>query len=302
MDSARFAPDGQTIVYSAAFGGDPVEIYTTRPDSPQSRELGLKGSSLLGVSSTDELAVSLEHRFFTANASDGTLARLPLSGGAPRELAENIICADWSPDGTAMAAVRTTDGPTRLEYPLGKMLYETNGWISDARVSPDGDKVAFIDHPIIFDSRGSIMVVDRAGQRRTLATGFGDVLGLSWHPSGQEIWFTGSREHLSSNLLAVNLSGKQRLVWAGAGEVILQGKPSRSYLQDADGGPLTPVTPERMNGRLSPNGKSVLVRRIRLSNAISPGWRTAAEDKIPVFRWCPFLGPRCTLCLRRTSR
>jgi Tol biopolymer transport system component len=404
VDSARFGPDGQTIVYSAAFGGDPVEIYTTRPDSPQSRELGLKGSSLLGVSSTDELAVSLDHRFFTGNASDGTLARLPLSGGAPRELAENIMCADWSPDGAAMAAVRITDGRTRLEYPLGKMLYETNGWISRARVSPDGDKVAFIDHPILFDSRGSIIVVDRAGQRKTLATGFGDVLGLSWHPSGEEIWFTGSREHLSSNLLAVNLSGKQRLVWAGAGEVVLQdiardgrvlmvrqnrrrgiaglvpgqtaetdlswqdwslpmaispdgkwvffaeegdaggprysaymrntdgspairlgdgvphsvspdgkwvaaivpgepqqltllptragevrnvsrpgfnydsadwlpegkrllvsgnepGKPSRSYLQDADGGPLTPVTPERMNGSLSPDGKSVLVRR-----------------------------------------
>jgi len=212
----------QTIVYSAAFGGDPVEIYATRPDSPQSRELGLKGSSILGVSSTDELAVSLEHRFFTANASDGTLARLPLSGGAPRELAENIICADWSPDGAEMAGVRLTDGPTRLEYPLGKMLYETNGWISDTQVSPDGDKVAFIDHPITFDSRGRIMVVDRAGQRKTLAKGFGDVLGLSWHPSGEEIWFTGSREHLSSNLLAVNLSGKQRLVWAGAGEVILQ--------------------------------------------------------------------------------
>ena len=128
--------------------------------------------------------------------------------------------ADWSPDGAEMAGVRLTDGPTRLEYPLGKMLYETNGWISDTRVSPDGDKVAFIDHPIIFDSRGRIMVVDRAGQRKTLATGFGDVLGLSWHPSGEEIWFTGSREHLSSNLLAVNLSGKQRLVWAG--EVILQ--------------------------------------------------------------------------------
>jgi eukaryotic-like serine/threonine-protein kinase len=220
--SARFAPDGQTIVYSAAFGEDPVELYTTRPDSPQSRELGLKGSSILAISRSTELAVTLEHTFFTANASAGTLARLPLSGGAPREVAENVLSADWSPDGSALAAVRFDGGQTRLEYPLGKAIYTTQGWISDARVSPDGERVAFIDHPILFDSRGSIMVVDRAGNRKALTDTFSDVLGLAWHPSGKEIWFTGSYIHLSSNLFAVNLSGKQRLVWGGAGEVIVQ--------------------------------------------------------------------------------
>ncbi len=220
--SARFAPDGQTIVYSAAFGEDPVQLYTTRPDSPQSRELGLKGSSILAISRATELAVTLDHIFFTANTSAGTLARLPLSGGAPREVAENVISADWSPDGNALAAVRLTDGRTNLEYPLGKAIYKTEGWISDARVSPDGERVAFIDHPILFDSRGSIMVVDRSGNRKSLTNTFSDVLGLAWHPSGKEIWFTGSYVHLSSNLFAVSLSGKQRLVWAGAGEVIVQ--------------------------------------------------------------------------------
>jgi dipeptidyl aminopeptidase/acylaminoacyl peptidase len=220
--SARFAPDGQTIVYSAAFGEDPVQLYTTRPDSPQSRELGLKGSSILAISRGTELAVTLEHNFFTANASAGTLARLPLSGGAPREVVEGVLSADWSPDGSALAAVRFAGGRTRLEYPLGKAIYTTDGWISDARVSPDGERVAFIDHPILFDSRGSVMVVDRAGNRNPLTGTFSDVLGLAWHPSGKEIWFTGSYMHLSSNLFAVNLSGKQRLVWAGAGEVIVQ--------------------------------------------------------------------------------
>jgi eukaryotic-like serine/threonine-protein kinase len=220
--SARFAPDGQTIVYSAAFGEDPVQLYTTRPDSPQSRELGLKGSSILGISRSTELAVTLEHTFFTANASAGTLARLPLSGGAPREVAEGVLSADWSPDGTALAAVRFVEGKVRLEYPLGKPIYTTGGWISDARVSPDGERVAFIDHPILFDSRGSIMVADRAGNHKALTDTFSDALGLAWHPSGKEIWFTGSYIHLSSNLFAVSLSGKQRLVWAGAGEVIIQ--------------------------------------------------------------------------------
>ena len=220
--SARFAPDGQTIVYSAAFGDEPVQLYTTRQDSPQSRELGLKGSSILAISHGDELAITLNHDFFTANTSAGTLAQLPLTGGAPRELAEGVISADWSPDGNALAVVRFADGKVRLEYPLGKILYQTEGWISDARVAPDGERVAFIDHPILFDSRGSIKVVDRGGNRKTLTATFSDVLGLCWHPSGKEIWFTGSYVHLSSNLMAVTLSGRQRLVWAGAGEVIVQ--------------------------------------------------------------------------------
>jgi len=220
--AARLAPDGQTIVYSAAFGDDPVQLYTTRPDSPQSRELGLKGTSILAISHTDELAITLDHTFRSANVSWGTLARMPLSGGAPRELAEDVISADWSSDGSALAAVRLVGGQTRLEYPLGKAIYQTEGWISDARVSPNGEQVAFIDHPILWDSRGSIMVVDRAGNRKVLTGTFSDVLGLAWHPSGKEIWFTGSYIHLSSNLSAVTLSGRQRLVWAGAGEVIVQ--------------------------------------------------------------------------------
>ncbi len=220
--AARFAPDGQTIVYSAAFGDDPVQLYTTRPDSPQSRDLGLKGSSILAISHNDELAVTLDHNFFSANVSQGTLAQLPLSGGAPREVAEGVISADWSPDGSALAVVRLGDGKVRLEYPLGKVIYTTEGWISDARVSPDGERVAFIDHPILWDSRGSVMVVDRAGNHRALTATFSDVLGLVWQPSGKEVWFTGSYVHLSSNLMAVTLSGSQRLVWAGAGEVIVQ--------------------------------------------------------------------------------
>jgi len=102
------------------------------------------------------------------------------------------------------------------------VLYRSSGWISDVRISPDGGLVAFIDHPIVFDSRGSVQVADSGGKVRTLTGVFSDVLGLAWNPTGKEIWFTGSYVHLSSNLYAVSLSGRQRLVWAGAGEVVLQ--------------------------------------------------------------------------------
>lgn len=39
--SARFTPEGGTIVYSASWDGKPVELYSTRPDGPESRRLGI---------------------------------------------------------------------------------------------------------------------------------------------------------------------------------------------------------------------------------------------------------------------
>jgi serine/threonine protein kinase/Tol biopolymer transport system component len=222
VSAARFSPDGHTVIYSAAFGNDSLQLYTTRPDAPQSRELGLKNSSVLAVSKKDELAITLNHIQPVANAGGGTLARLPLTGGSPRELSEKVNSADWAPDGDSIAFAVLTGTTVNLEYPQGHDLYETQGWIDDVRVSPDGNSVAFIDHPIRWDSLGTVMMVDRQGKRRALTENFADVRGLAWAPSGKEIWFTASNVHLSSNLFAVDLSGHERLVWATAGGVVLQ--------------------------------------------------------------------------------
>jgi serine/threonine protein kinase len=222
ISSARFSPDGHTIVYSASFGEEPLQIYTTRPDAPQSRELELKNSSILAVSKQDELAITLAHAQPWANAGGGTLARLPLTGGSPREVKEAVGSADWSPDGQALAFAALNGDKAGLEYPQGTSLYQTQGWIGALRVSPDGKTVAFIDHPIRWDSLGRVMVVDREGKRRALTGDFSDIRGLAWAPSGKEVWFTASNVHLSSTLFAVDLSGNQRLVWASAGGIVLQ--------------------------------------------------------------------------------
>ncbi len=224
VGSARFASDGQTIVYSAGFGGDPLEIYTTRPGATQSREIGFKNSSVLGISRSDEMAITLDHNYFMANASGGTLARVPFTGGSPREVAEAVLCADWSPDGESLALVRINmDGHVRIEYPQGKLVYDVlPGWASDLRISPDGNVLAFVEHPERWDSFGHIAIVDRAGKKTILTGDYSSVLGLAWEPSGKEIWYTASKIHISSNLYAVSLSGKQRLVWAGAGSMTLK--------------------------------------------------------------------------------
>ncbi|HKD02516.1 MAG TPA: protein kinase [Terriglobales bacterium] len=213
---ARFSPDGQTVVYGAAFGGDPVEIYTTRVDERQSRDLGLKGSSILAVSAKGEMAIAQNQSFFFSNAGVGTLARVPLSGGAPRQLSDAVGAADWDPSGADLAAVRIVEGRVRLDFPLGTMLHETEGWFGEPRFSPDGSLIAYLNHPIRWDSFGSVGVMDRNGRSRTLTGGFPDIRGLAWNPSGKEIWFSESH-----NLWAVTLDGHQRLVWSSAGPLRL---------------------------------------------------------------------------------
>jgi len=210
--SARFAPDGQTIVFSAAFEGNPVEIFTTRPESPQSRSLGLAGAEVLALSASGEMAVLLGSHPIAGFMSSGTLARVPLTGGAPRSLLERVQWADWSPNGASLAVIREEQGRFRLEYPAGKVLCEADGWISHVRISPDGRYVAFLDHPLLGDDAGYVTVVDSTGHKRHLGEKWGSVQGLAWAPDGREIWSTGATVGFGRSLNAVDLSGHSRLV------------------------------------------------------------------------------------------
>ena len=160
--SARFAPDGQTIVYGAAFTSGPIQVYSTRIDSHESRILDLPQGGLFAIASTGEMAVAIGQRTLVSWERTGTLARAQLAGGAPREVLERVEEADWSPDGRQLAVVRDVNGVRRLEYPVEKVIYSTAGYISHIRVSPSGDRVAFLDHPVRGDNAGLVAVVDQS--------------------------------------------------------------------------------------------------------------------------------------------
>jgi len=207
----RFGPDGQTIYYSAAFDGAPVDIYSTRQGSPESSALNLPGTNLLGISPSGEMAVLLRSRS-GAFQIIGTLARMPLGGGAPREMLDQANWADWSKDGSAMAIARNLNGVTQLEYRIGKVLYKTSGWIGDVRISPKGDRIAFLEHPVPRDDGGTASVVDLNGAHKILSQNWISTDGLAWSPDGEEIWYTATPEGLGRALRAVDLAGHERML------------------------------------------------------------------------------------------
>ncbi len=225
ITAARFAPDGGTVVYSAIWDGGASEVYTTSPGNPESRPLGLEGAGLLGISPSGEMAVSLRlGPPINGFERVGTLANLPLATStAPRELIERVRWADWDPRGSDLAVVRLEDGRSRLDFPAGKTILETPSWISHPRVSPDGQRVAFLEHPQFGDDRGFVAVVDRSGDYRRIGGIWSTIWGLAWHPDGKEIWFTGGPEDALAvrRLYAVTLDGTPRLLAISPGELTL---------------------------------------------------------------------------------
>ncbi|MGC2447089.1 MAG: protein kinase [Candidatus Sulfotelmatobacter sp.] len=248
VGNARYTPDG-SIVYSASWDGGENQLYLARTDDTVSRELGLKNAELLSISKTGELAIRLNSVFLVGYARIGTLARVPLGGGTPREVLDNVQDADWSPNGSDLAVVRylPNNSHWRLEYPIGHVLIDGNNWLSHPKISPDGKWIAFGDHENpVGDDQGSIAVVDMQGHEKKLSSGWAAAQGVVWSPSGDEVWFTSSDSGSAQNLRGVTLSGKLRTIAT---------VPGGMWVEDIrNGAPLVVVKQRRLGLRGVPPG------------------------------------------------
>jgi serine/threonine protein kinase len=272
--SGRFAPDAQTVVYAAAWDGGRIKTWLSRTDRPGSTALDFPPGSLLSMSRSGELALSIGHSF-SGWMGEGTLARAPILGGAPREIAEHVREADWTPDGSALAIVRPVGSAERLEFPIGKTLIETTGYISHIRFSPDGKHIAFADHPLWADDNGDIAMVDLDGRKTTLGTGFQGLRGVAWSPDGREIWFTAANNHSAGVALrAVTLDGQARVVlsmpmdWrildvAKDGRLLIATETASRRIELFHEGDARPkdlsLFDQSMGSAISPDGRSALI-------------------------------------------
>ena len=224
IKGARFAPDGQNVIYSAAWEGRPYEVFTTRIGDHNARSLELKNAMVVGISAAGDVAVLTNVRRIrtTSWMHVGTLARAPANGGTARQILEAVWDADISRDGKQFAVVRKPAGPQQLEYPIGKVLFQTNGYISHPRISPDGKLVAFLEHPQFGDDRGYVAVADANAGTQRLTAEASAVDGLAWSQDGREIWYaaTGSETHSQERTVhAVTLDGKTRKIFGVPGDV-----------------------------------------------------------------------------------
>ena len=220
--TARFGSDGKTVLYSAAWDGGKAEIFVSRADSPEAKLFGLQDADVLAVSPSGEVAVTLHAARSGPFVRSGTLARVAATGGgAPREILEGVEFADFPPDGKDIAIVRTVAGKSRLEYPIGKVLYETTGWVSNPRFSPRGDRIAYVDHPAPNDDGGTVGVIDLAGKKTPLTPLYASANGLAWSPDGSEIWFAAADVGGNRYLHAVTMSGRRRVLFRGTGTLTL---------------------------------------------------------------------------------
>ncbi len=219
VTGARFGGDSQAIFYTAQWGNEPRRIHQLHVGDPVSRALGFENLSLVAVSRSGSLAVMRSGG--TMNIRGGTLFRTSVDGGPIERIADGIFGADWSPDGANLALVRVVAGAQQLEFPPGRVLYRTSGWLSNSRVSPAGDAVAFIEHPVRHDDAGSVRLVDQRGTASTLSEGWASASGLAWR-SRSEVYFTASRGNGPRSVWGVTIRGSLRPIGQAPGGLTLR--------------------------------------------------------------------------------
>ena len=234
--NARYSANAESFVFSGAVSGNTPVLYVVSKAFPEPRRISDSATHLLAVSSKDELAVLVKARYLHHRVFSGTLAQMPMAGGAAREIATDVHEADWSPDGAQLAIAREAGGKDRIEYPIGTVLYETAGYVSELRFAPDGQRIAFNEHPEKIDDRGFVAMVDLTRAHTVLTPAYSTITGLGWKPDGNILVFSGSKDGSLSQLEEVELRGGVRHRRPGVGDatIVDVGRDGRELILRTD--------------------------------------------------------------------
>ena len=229
--NGRFAPDGQTIIFGAAWNGAPYKMFVTRADTGESNPLDLPAGDIAAISSAGDMLISLGRHYLSSWVAEGTLGRVPLFSSGPRQILEHVREADFLSE-NSYAIIRRVDGRDQLEVPQGKVVFETDGYLSHLRVSPDGTRIAFLEHPLYGDNRGHVAVFE-GGKVKRLTSEFAGLEGLAWTHDGRELWFGGAQPpHWA--IMAVRSDVTQpvggRVVWYATSDLVPLDIDSRGRL------------------------------------------------------------------------
>jgi hypothetical protein len=221
VGGARFVSDGRAVIYSQAQRGNALEVWRFNlGESPASLPLDFPaGSDLLAVRA-GEVALALDREFVVGERFVGTLALAPIGGGPPRGRTEVVDDADWDAVTGRLAIARANrDHTGQIEYPPGTVLHKAGGSMRFLRLSPDGQRIAFLADETGRGIGGTVTVIDLAGTVTRLTSHWNAVRGLAWSPSGREIWFAAGRTRSRRALHAVTLGGNERLVYEAPGSL-----------------------------------------------------------------------------------
>ncbi len=222
ITGARFAPNGDEIIYSAAWDGGPAELYSTRPGSTSSRNFGIESVDILAISRSGEMA--LRERTLGQTGRHGTLYTAPLAGGVPRAVLDDVIFAGWNRGGE-LGVVRLGGGKNRLEVPIGTSIHEFGALPLALSFAPDG-RIALAERGHGFGRSWNLLTFDGGTKpTRSEIPGFGTSVGLAWDPDGDGIWYESGE--LGGDKIFMLTPGGDR-------EVVL-GIPGQMRLLDASG-------------------------------------------------------------------
>jgi hypothetical protein len=215
VENARVGSDGKTVLYDYRPHSDtPPRVYTTLVGRAESRPVTPPGYTLDGLSADGQLLVR----------RDLTLASMPLLGGAPRVIAEEVMHADMASDGT-IAFAAGTFGHYRIEWPPGKVVATNPHGFGGVRISPSGQELAFVDAGSPTTTIGKLVVIDRTGKRLFEGPVFNNLSDPAWGPGG-EVWVTASHDDRDCELIALAPNRPPRTItrlagWTALADIIV---------------------------------------------------------------------------------